>query len=334
MKRVYAAALCGLLLAAAQAQGAAPALEAPTCGARIFVIMGVNRNYPDRENMRVPRGDFYIDGVRVTAVSKDPQIAEVDVPAGPVTLSWVPSSYDDDTRRQTKQNGLTLTLADTATAFVALDWFDDTPRSKTIGYRTEVVETRDTAFAGKRISFRRPLKTPCAGEMTAPAASSLIPSPAQIPATAPTPAPTPAPAMPVPMPRVQAPSAPAPAIQTPRVPDSLPALVPAPAPQPAIPPPPPPMPAPDVGPRPDLPDVSDSFMASLQMYYVVNARAGAPAFPLPTAEGPPLYTFPDGTELKVLAVSADKRWLTVQLAGNKTGYVSSAIVTSGVRAPK
>jgi hypothetical protein len=38
----------------------------------------------------------------------------------------------------------------------------------------------------------------------------------------------------------------------------------------------------------------------------------------------------------VVAVSADKRWLTVQIPGTKagTGYVSSAIVTSGVRAPK
>ena len=75
-------------------------------------------------------------------------------------------------------------------------------------------------------------------------------------------------------------------------------------------------------------------MASLQSYYVVNARGGVPAFPTPAAEGPPLHTFADGTELKVVAVSADKRWLTVQVPGNKTGYVSSSFVTSGVRALK
>ena len=55
IKRLFSrAALCGLLLAGARAEAAAPGLEAPACGARIFVVMGVNQNYPQRENMRVP----------------------------------------------------------------------------------------------------------------------------------------------------------------------------------------------------------------------------------------------------------------------------------------
>ena len=311
-KRLLAcSAVCGLLLAGASADGAAPAFEAPACGARIFVVMGLNQNYPRRENMRVPRGDLYLDGVLVASVSKDPEIAALDVPAGTMELSWVPSSYDDATRRLTKRNSRTLTLAETATAFVALDWYDDTPNAKTVGYRTEVVEARDSsAFAGKRISFRRPLKTPCAGEIT----TAALPSPPSLPPVIP---------QSPPAPNVIAPVAPVPAPPQ--------AAVPAPVPQTAA-KPAPPVVAPE--PRPDPPEVSEAFMASLQSYYVVNAKAGAPAFATPSAAGPPLYTFADGTELKVVDASADKRWLTVQLPGNKTGYVSSSIVTSGVRAPK
>ncbi|MHB1207206.1 MAG: SH3 domain-containing protein, partial [Rhodospirillaceae bacterium] len=119
---------------------------------------------------------------------------------------------------------------------------------------------------------------------------------------------------------------PAPALPAP------PPAVPAPVPPPAAAKPAPPAAASE--PRPDPPDVSEAFMASLQSYYVVNTKGGAPAFATPAAAGPPLYTFADGTELKVVDVSTDKRWLTVQLPGNKTGYVSSSIVTSGVRAPR
>src|SRR6187549_1988803 len=79
--------LCGVMSAPLSA--APDILDAPACGARIFVAMGFNQNYPKRENMRVPRGDLYLNGTLVGAVSKNPEIAILDIPAGAVELSWV-----------------------------------------------------------------------------------------------------------------------------------------------------------------------------------------------------------------------------------------------------
>lgn len=76
-------------------------------------------------------------------------------------------------------------------------------------------------------------------------------------------------------------------------------------------------------------------MASLQLYYVVNARGGAPAYASQGGDVTPLHTFPDKAELNVVDVTADKRWLIVTIpGGNRTGYVPAALVTSGARAPK
>src|SRR5262249_8914999 len=92
-------------------------------------------------------------------------------------------------------------------------------------------------------------------------------------------------------------------------------------------------PVPPISEEPE-PDVSEAFLASGQFYYVVNARGGAPAYASPTAEGTPLYTFRDATELKVVDVTLDRRWLKVVIPGERVGFVASSIVTSGVRAPK
>ncbi|MBX7198760.1 MAG: hypothetical protein K1X51_05240, partial [Rhodospirillaceae bacterium] len=135
---------------------AAPALaaqdltEPPACGARIFVAMGVNQNYPTREAMRVPRGDLYLNDRLVGTISKNPEMVIIDVPAGQAEISWVPSSYDEPTRDQTKRNPLVLTLGEKDTAFVMLDWYNDSPNAATVGYRTEAVVRDRGAFAGKR----------------------------------------------------------------------------------------------------------------------------------------------------------------------------------------
>lgn len=276
MLAFFAAALC---LMPGAARAAQDLLEAPACGARIFVAMGANQNYPGRDNMRVPRGDIYLNGVNVGAVSKNPEIAILDVPAGVTELSWVPSSYDDATREKTRRNTLNLTLAEKATAFVVLDWYDDTPNAATIGYRTEVAERNRQAFAGKRVVFHRPAATPCAPSETVAVAAPPRAKPVS----------------------KQAPKAPSP----------------------------PPLPT-----EPQ-PEPSEAFMASLELYYIVNMPAGAPAYPSPNTSEAPLTTFPDKTELKVLDVSADKRWLTVAIPGSKrTGFVSAAMVTAGARAAK
>ena len=338
----------------ARADAAPDILDAPACGARIFVVMGVNQNYPQRENMRVPRGDLFLNGALAGAISKNPEIAVLDVPAGAVDLSWVPSSYDKDTRTKTRQNTLTLKLGDKATAFVVLDWYDDTPNAATIGYRTEVVEARQGALKSQRVAFHRSLPTPCAADMvTAEAASQAPPQiltplaaplfPSAVSPVAPPAAPMavfPAVRSPQPLPQLASePKLPAVAVPAPTpAPASLPTPAPAPVPQQLAnlaPPPALPSAIPSTEPRPDAPDVSDAFTASLHYYYVVNSRGGAPAYVSASAEGTPLYTFPDATELKVANVSADKRWLTVAIpGGNRTGFVSTAIVTSGLRAAK
>lgn len=153
------------------------AFEAPTCGARIFVAMGLNHKFPQRENMRIPRGDLYLDGNLVDRVSKNPEVTVLDVPAGKTQLSWIPSGSTSRDRSETNQNDLTLNLVDKETAFVVLDWFDDTPvatglsfSTPSITFRTEVVETNDkSAFAGKRIVFHQSLDTLCSQAVTATA---------------------------------------------------------------------------------------------------------------------------------------------------------------------
>lgn len=248
-------------------------IEPPACGARIFVAMGVNQNYPAREGMRVPRGDLYLDDRLVGTISKNPEMVIIDVPAGTSDISWVPSSYDEPTRDKTKRNPLRLTLGEKATAFVVLDWYDDTPNTATIGYRTEVVARDREIFAGKRVAYLHTSATPCA-TMEAAAVSPVA----------------------------KAAPAKAPQARASREPE---------------------------------PDPSDAFMASLQLYYVVNARGGAPVYATQGGDVTPLYTFPDKAELKVVDVSPDKRWLIVTIpGGNRTGYVSAALVTSGARAPK
>lgn len=312
-KNVFAGMLvCSATFAPLQA---ADIMDAPACGARIFVAMGFNQNYPRRENMRVPRGDLYLNGTLVGALSKNPEIAILDIPAGAVELSWVPSSYDEDTRGKTRQNPIKLVPGEKEATFVVLDWHNDTPNTAAIGYRTEVVETRDHAtLARQRVAFHRPLTTPCAQDQVTAAAPSF-PSTAQIPVDLP-------PVQSTPDPRQIAKIAPLPQIVLPPV-----AAKAEPSPRAA-----PPAPS---EPQPAAPDVSEAFMASLQLYYVVNARGGAPVYSSPSAEGAPLYTFPDTTALNVVNVSADKRWLTVTIPGGiRTGFVSTAIVTSGVRAPR
>ncbi len=301
------AILCGLMAAMtpAMVRAAPDMLEAPSCGARIFVAMGFNQNYPKRENMWVPRGDLYLNGILVGAISRNPEIVILDVPAGTAELSWVPTAYDEDTRGKTRQNPIKLTLADKATASVVLDWYNDTPNTAAIGYRTEVVETSDPAlFTRKRVAFHRPLAKPCAQD--------------QIVAEAAPPYRFSAPAQSTPDPRQIARLAPLPQIAVPQQAPLQPA---------------PPSAAPEQ--QSGDPDVSEAFMASLQLYYVVSARGGAPAYAARSSDGPPLYTFPDTTALNVVEVSADKRWLTVTIpGGNRTGFISSLLVTSGVRAPK
>ena len=78
-------------------------------------------------------------------------------------------------------------------------------------------------------------------------------------------------------------------------------------------------------------DVLQAFIPSAQYYYIVNARNGAPAFPAPRAEGTPLYTFNDSTELNVMTVDADKQWLKVRLPDGRLGFVSTSVVTTGAR---
>ena len=306
LKRVLACALlCGVMSVPLRA--APDILEAPSCGARIFVAMGFNQNYPKRDNMRVPRGDLYLNGILVGAISRNPEIVILDVPAGTAELSWVPTAYDEDTRGKTRQNPIKLTLADKATASVVLDWYNDTPNTAAIGYRTEVVATTDpTMFTRKRIAFHRPLAVPCAQDQVVAQAAPLarFSSPAQS----------------TPDPRQIAKLAPLPQFARPQ--NALP--------QQTTPPQ-----APVSEQQSTEPDVSEAFMASLQLYYVVNARGGAPAYPTPNTDAAPLHTFPDAAALTVIEVSADKRWLTVAIpGGNRTGFVSSAAVTSGVRAPK
>ncbi len=268
--------MAGLVLAVSvPAYAAQDLIEAPPCGARIYVVMGVNQNYPTREAMRVPRGDLYLNGVLVGTISKNPEMVILDVPAGTSDISWLPSAYDEPTRDKTKRNPLTVTLAEKETAFVALDWYDDAPNAATIGYRTEVAARDRALFAGKRVAYLRSPPKSCA---TLQAAGSA------------------------------APAAPAPKA-----------------------------PAAKASPTPDdpLPDASEAFMASLQYYYVVNARGGAPVYATQGGDVTPLYTFPDKAELKVVDVSADKRWLMVAIpGGNRTGYVAAALVTSGARAPR
>ena len=80
--------------------------------------------------------------------------------------------------------------------------------------------------------------------------------------------------------------------------------------------------------------MSEAFAASVQFFYVVNAKAGAPAYVTAQAEGTPITTFANGKELQVIDTSPDKRWLTVVIPGpgERRGFVSSALVTSGIRA--
>ncbi len=263
------------LAACAPAYAAQDLLEAPACGARIFVTMGVNQNYPAREAMRVPRGDLYLNDTLVGTISKNAEMVILDVPAGPSEVSWLPTSYDEPTRDKTRRNPLRVTLADKETAFVALDWYNDSPNAATVGYRTEVAARDRAVFAGKRVAYLRSAPAPCGVQQAAVA---------------------PAPAAPAPK---------APAAKAPAVADD------------------------------PLPDASEAFMASLQYYYVVNARGGAPVYATQGGDVTPLYTFPDKAELKVVDVSADKRWLTVIIpGGNRTGFVSAALVTSGARAPR
>lgn len=275
MMRMRASVLAALGLwgAAAPARAAQDLLEPPACGARVFVAMGVNQNYPTREGMRVPRGDVYLDGALVGTISKNPEMVIIDVPAGEAEVSWMPSSYDEATRDKTKRNPLRLTLGERETAFVVLDWYDDNPNAATIGYRTEVAARDRSVFAGKRVAYLRSSPKPC-GMLQAAAA------------------PTPAAAK---VPPARAPSSP----------------------------------------EDPMPEASEAFMASLKLYYVVNARGGAPVYASQGGDVTPLYTFPDKAELNVVDVSADKRWLTVTIpGGNRTGYVAAALVTSGARAPK
>lgn len=265
-------ALAVLAAPASQAHAAQDFIEPPACGARIFVAMGVNRNYPTREGMRVPRGDLYLDGRLVGTISKNPEMVILDVPAGTSEVSWVPSSYDEATRDKTKRNPLRLALGEKETAFVVLDWYDDNPNATTVGYRTEVVARDRGAFAGKRVAYLHSPPAPCAA-IQAAAAGAPRPAPAKAP--------------------------PAPASNEPQ------------------------------------PEPSEAFMASLQLYYVVNARGGAPAYASQGGDVTPLHTFPDKAELNVVDVTADKRWLIVTIpGGNRTGYVPAALVTSGARAPK
>lgn len=260
-------------------QAAQDLLEAPACGGRIFVTMGVNQNYPTRESMRVPRGDLYLNDTLVGTISKNPEMVILDVPAGTSEVSWIPTSYDEPTRDKTRRNPLRVTLGEKETAFVALDWYNDSPNAVTIGYRTEVAARDRAVFAGKRVAYARSAPMPC-GVQQAAVQPSAQASPA------------------APAPKAPAAKA-APASDDP------------------------------------LPDASDAFMASLQYYYVVNARNGAPVYATQGGDVTPLYTFPDKAELKVVDVSADKRWLTVTIpGGNRTGFVSAALVTSGVRAPR
>lgn len=285
--RAAAFMLLGLAAFAAPALAAQDPIEAPACGARIYVSMGINQNYPGRENMRVPRGDLYLNGTLVGAVSRNPEMAILDVPAGLSELTWVPSSYDDATRNKTTRNPLRLSLADKATAFVVLDWYDDKPNAATVGYRTEVAERDRGAFAGKHVIFHSHFGPPCASETVTAAAA----------------APAPAGGAPSNLARV----APLPVAKAP----------------------------PQAVPDDPQPEVSAAFMASLQTYYIVNARAGAPAFTTPNGDITPVYTFPDRTELKVVDTTPDRRWLTVMLPGsNRTAFVSADLVTSGIRAPK
>lgn len=265
-------AAAGLWLAATPALSAQDLLEAPACGARVFVAMGVNQNYPTREGMRVPRGDVYLDDALVGTISKNPEMVIIDVPAGESEVSWMPSSYDEPTRDKTKRNPLRLSLGEKETAFVVLDWYDDTPNAATIGYRTEVAARDRSVFAGKRVAYLHAPKVPCGGLQAAVQASGTPVRPA--------------------------------------VPQAVPATL---EPQ---------------------PEPSEEFMASLKLYYVVNARGGAPVYGSIGGDVTPFYTFPDKAELNVVDVSADKRWLTVAIpGGNRTGYVAAALVTSGARAP-
>lgn len=268
--------MAGIWLAALPAYPAQDLTEPPLCGARIFVAMGVNQNYPTREAMRVPRGDLYLNDTLVGTISKNPEMVIIDVPAGQSEISWVPSSYDEPTRDKTKRNPLLLKLGEKDTAFVVLDWYDDSPNAATVGYRTEAVVRDRGIFAGKRVAYLHPLPTPCTTLQAA----------------------------------VSPPAGPAPKAASAKAPAAPPSADP-------------------------QPEASDAFMASLQLYYVVNAPGGAPVYASPGGDVTPLYTFPDKAELKVVEVSVDKRWLAVTIpGGNRTGYVSVALVTSGARAPK
>ena len=301
------------------------AFEAPICGARIYVAMGFNQNFPQQENMRIPAGDLYLNGEQVDTVSKNPEISVLDVPAGRSTLSWVPSRFDAVARGQTQQKQLTLTLAERQNAFVVLDFHDDTPQvsgfvatTPEVAIRTEVARSGSEAFAGKRVVFHRPLQRAC---MTVPVMAQAAPA---------RPAPPPAPPPPV----VAAPTLPPPSPPVVRAPEPSIAKV---EPPPAV-VPPPVAPAPQVAALPPpaaQPNASAAAMGFVLSgpfyYYTVSPRAGAPAYPTPRAEGTPPYTFKEGTQLNVVAVSNDRLWLRVLTPERQTVYVSTTTVTMGAR---
>lgn len=84
--------------------------------------------------------------------------------------------------------------------------------------------------------------------------------------------------------------------------------------------------------QPNASEAATTFVpAGPYYYYTVSAKEGAPAYETARAEGAPVTTFANATQLNVTAVSSDRRWLRVQTPDRKTVYVATAAVTMGAR---